>query len=253
MRLEATAWTDPGPVRENNEDAFMVDLDGGLFVVADGMGGHAAGEVASALAVEVVSEIMLGIHDPDETALLITTDDGNDVVRERLRYGMNQASLQIRKKAIEEPLYAGMGTTLVVLLIQEDVAYLSHVGDSRIYLFRDDTLIRLTRDHTVVQQEIDAGRLTPELARIVPHKNILTQSVGYHGPVEPDTCCRVIKPGDVFVLCSDGLTDPIDDAGLAQILREKDCDELAEYLVNRAIEEGTQDNTTVVVVQVLDD
>ena len=253
MRLEATAWTDPGPVRENNEDAFLVDLDGGLFVVADGMGGHAAGEVASALAVEVVSEIMLGIHDPDETALLIATDDGNDVVRERLRYGMNQASLQIRKKAIEEPLYAGMGTTLVVLLIQEDVAYLSHVGDSRIYLFRDDTLIRLTRDHTVVQQEIDAGRLTPELARIVPHKNILTQSVGYHGPVEPDTCCRVIKPGDVFVLCSDGLTDPIDDAGLAQILREKDCDELAEYLVQRALEDGTQDNTTVVVVQVLDD
>ena len=133
------------------------------------------------------------------------------------------------------------------------MAYLSHVGDSRIYLFRDNTLIRLTRDHTVVQQEIDAGRLTPEFARIVPHKNILTQSVGYHGPVEPDTCCRVIKPGDVFVLCSDGLTDPIDDAGLEQILRDKDCDELAEYLVQRAIEEGTQDNTTVVVVQVLDD
>ena len=184
---------------------------------------------------------------------MLTTEDGNDVIRERLRYCMNQASMQIRRKAIAEPLYAGMGTTLVVLLIEEDVAYLSHVGDSRIYLFRDNALQRLTRDHTVVQQEIDAGRLTPELARLVPHKNILTQSVGYHGPVEPDTCCRVIRPGDLFVLCSDGLTDPLDDAALADFLKENEPDDLAEILVRRALDKGTQDNTTVVVVQVLDD
>ena len=253
MRLEATAWTDPGPVRDNNEDAFLVDDESGLFIVADGMGGHAAGEVASAIAVEVVAEVLLGGNDPEETALMVPTDDGNDVVRERLRYCMNQASMQIRKKAIAEPLYAGMGTTLVVLLIEEDAAYLSHVGDSRIYLFRDGKLQRLTRDHTVVQQEIDAGRLTPELARLVPHKNILTQSVGYHGPVEPDTCYRVIRPGDIFLLCSDGLTDPLDDEALETIFREQDTDDLAAYLVERAIAEGTQDNTTVVVVQVVDD
>ena len=184
---------------------------------------------------------------------MLTTEDGNDAIRERLRYCMNQASMQIRRKAIAEPLYAGMGTTLVVLLVEEDVAYLSHVGDSRIYLFRDETLQRLTRDHTVVQQEIDAGRLTPELARLVPHKNILTQSVGYHGPVEPDTCCRVVRPGDLFLLCSDGLTDPLDDAALEALLKEYDPDDLAESLVQKAIEEGTQDNTTVVIVQVFDD
>jgi serine/threonine protein phosphatase PrpC len=253
MRLEATAWTDPGPVRDNNEDAFLVDVESGLFVVADGMGGHAAGEVASALAVEVVAEVLLGTNDPEETTLMLTTEDGSDALRERLRYCMNQASMQIRKKAIAEPLYAGMGTTLVVLMIEEDSAYLSHVGDSRIYLFRDGELQRLTRDHTVVQQEIDAGRLTPELARLVPHKNILTQSVGYHGPVEPDTCCRVIRPGDVFLLCSDGLTDPLDDAALQTLFREQDHEDLAAFLVQRALDEGTQDNTTVVVVQVLDD
>jgi protein phosphatase len=146
-----------------------------------------------------------------------------------------------------------MGTTLVVLLIEDDVAYLSHVGDSRIYLYRDQKLQRLTRDHTVVQQEIDAGRLTPELARIVPHKNILTQSVGYHGPVEPDTCCRVIRPGDLFVLCSDGLTDPLDDVALEALLRENDPDDMSEFLVQTALREGTQDNTTVIVVSVLDD
>jgi serine/threonine protein phosphatase PrpC len=217
------------------------------------MGGHAAGEVASGLAVEVVSEILLGANDPEETALLVPTDDGNDVTRERLRYCMNQASMKIRRKAIEEPLYASMGTTLVVLLIEDDVAYLSHVGDSRIYLYRDQKLQRLTRDHTVVQQEIDAGRLTPELARIVPHKNILTQSVGYHGPVEPDTCCRVIRPGDLFVLCSDGLTDPLDDVALEALLRENDPDDMSEFLVQTALREGTQDNTTVIVVSVLDD
>ena len=148
------------------------------------------------------------------------------------------------------PVHAGMGTTLAVLLIEDDEAHLGHVGDSRIYLFRDDKLHRLTRDHTVVQQEIDAGTLTPELARIVPHKNILTQSVGYHGPVEPDTSTRPIDEGDVFILCSDGLTDPLDDAALADIIRAHEPEDLAEVLVQQAIEHGTEDNVTVVVVHI---
>lgn len=115
------------------------------------------------------------------------------------------------------------------------------------------SLERLTRDHTVVQQEIDAGRLTPELARIVPHKNILTQSVGYHGPVEPDTLTRAIEPGDIFMLCSDGLTDPLDDHQLADIISTTAVDDLAEVLVQKAIEHGTEDNVTVVIVAVYDD
>jgi protein phosphatase len=122
------------------------------------------------------------------------------------------------------------------------------VGDSRIYLFRDDRLLRLTRDHTVVQQEIDAGRLTPELARIVPHKNILTQSVGYHGPVEPDTSTRPVEPGDVFILCTDGLTDPLSDEQLTDLCRDNAPEDLAEVLVQAALQAGTEDNVTVVVV-----
>ena len=148
------------------------------------------------------------------------------------------------------PVHSGMGTTLAVLLIEDDEAHLGHVGDSRIYLFRDEKLHRLTRDHTVVQQEIDAGTLTPELARIVPHKNILTQSVGYHGPVEPDTSTRPIDEGDVFILCSDGLTDPLSDAELTALCNQHDPEDLAEVLVQKAIEHGTEDNVTVVVVYV---
>ena len=251
MKLEASAWTNPGPVRDNNEDAYHVDEDGGLFVVADGMGGHAAGEVASRLAVETLRELLAGDElDPDETRLDRQVGDPADVLRERLRYAMNQASARIRREALANPAYAGMGTTVCVLLIEGEQAHVAHVGDSRVYLFRDGRLSRLTRDHTVVQQEIDAGRLTPEMARKVSHRNYLTQSVGYHGPVEPDTTTRQIDTGDVFVLCSDGVTDPLDDARITEICAESDPADLAERLVIEAIRGGGEDNITAVVVRV---
>ena len=253
MNLEATARTDPGPVRENNEDNFLVDLDAGLFVVADGMGGHAAGEVASAIAVEAVGEVLLQEVDPDETRVSVDVTHGDARIRERLRYTMNQASLRIRKEAMADPSQMGMGTTLVALLIEDGMAHLGHVGDSRAYRLREGQLTLLTKDHTVVQQEVDAGRLTPELARIVPHKNILTQSVGYHGPVEPDTMSEPVQPGDLYMLCSDGLTDPLDDEQLADIMRGVPVDDLAELLVQKALEHGTEDNVTVVVVGISDD
>lgn len=250
MRLEASARTDPGPVRENNEDNFHVDVDQGLFVVADGMGGHASGEVASEIAVSTVVDLLLEEDDPDETRLSVAAESDVERVRERIRYTMNQASQRIRRESLANPVHSGMGTTLVVLLIEGGQAYLGHVGDSRAYLFRDGRIERLTRDHTVVQQEIDAGRLTPELARIVPHKNILTQSVGYHGPVEPDTLAQPVRPNDIFLLCSDGLTDPLDDDHLERIIASTPLDDLAEVLVQKAIEHGTEDNVTVVVVGV---
>ncbi len=251
MQLDAVARTDPGPVRESNEDCFLVDIESGLFVVADGMGGHASGEIASAIAVEAVQDVLLGEINPDETRLDRARMDQEEEIRERLRYAMNQASVSIRQAAMANPAHTGMGTTLAVLLIENNAAHLGHVGDSRIYLFREDRLHRLTRDHTVVQQEIDAGTLTPELARIVPHKNILTQSVGYHGPVEPDTSTRPVDPGDIFILCSDGLTDPLNDEALAEICRNHAPEDLAEVLVQKAIEHGTEDNVTVVAVQIL--
>ncbi len=250
MQLEAAARTDPGPVRDRNEDYFSVDLDAGLFLVADGMGGHASGEVASAIAVETVREILLGGDDPEETDLDLKVPDPQEEIRERLRYSMNQASLRIRRVARENPAHRGMGTTLAVLLVEGDVAHLGHVGDSRIYLWRSGRLQRLTRDHTVVQQEIDAGRLTPELARVVHFKNVLTQSIGYHGPVEPDTSTRPIQPGDVFILCSDGLTDPLDDEQIGEVCRRSRPEDLADELVRNALEQGGDDNVTVVALYI---
>lgn len=253
MKLEAFAWTDPGPVRENNEDNFVVDEDAGLFVVADGMGGHAAGEVASRVAVDTIRELLQGGMDPDETRLDRDVSDPADILRERLRYAMNQASARIRREAQLNPAYAGMGTTVCVLLIEGNQAHVAHVGDSRIYLLREGKLHRLTRDHTVVQQEIDAGRLTPELARQVPHRNYLTQSVGYHGPVEPDTATRPLQVGDLFLLCSDGLTDPLDDPRIQGICERAHPSDLAETLVAQAVESGGEDNITVVTVRVIGD
>jgi PPM family protein phosphatase len=250
MNVEVFVRTDPGPVRENNEDSFLVEPSNGLFAVADGMGGHAAGEVASLIAVDTIKEVILGTEDPDETRIARPIQDEEELLRERLRYAMNQASIRIRQKAQDVPAYKGMGTTLTVLLIEEDVAHFSHVGDSRLYLYRDGMIRRLTRDHTVVQNEIDAGRLTPELARRVPHRNILTQSVGINSTVEPDTSTRPIDHGDLFLLCSDGLTDPLSDSDLEMLCGNHPVEDLAEVLVQKAIEQHTVDNVTVIVILV---
>ena len=250
MDIEAYVRTDPGPVREHNEDSFVVDLDSGVFIVADGMGGHAAGEVASQMAVETVHQVLVGEVDPDETRLVrdVDVEDPSDVLRERLRYSMNQASVRIRRETELRPETRGMGTTVVVLVVEGDQAHLAHVGDSRAYLYRSGRLTRLTRDHTVVQQEIDAGRLTPELARLVPHKHILTQSVGYHGPVEPDTTTRFLETGDIFILCSDGLTDPLDDEAIRRVIGDTPADMLADTLAEEALRSGGEDNVTVLTV-----
>ncbi len=251
-QVDAFGRTDCGPVRDNNEDALLLDPEAGIFVVADGMGGHAAGEVASDMAVRAVHDILMGAGDPDETRLVrdVESIDPADVMRERLRYAMNQASHQIRRAADANPSRRGMGTTVVVLVIDAGRAHLAHVGDSRAYLYRAGRIERLTRDHTVVQNEIDQGRLTPEQARRLPHRNILYQSVGFNGPVEPDTSTRTVQAGDVFVLCSDGLTDVLDDEAIGAVIGAHRPDALADALTETALDAGAEDNVTVAVVVV---
>ena len=253
MSIEVFARTDPGPVRENNEDSFLVEPTTGLFAVADGMGGHAAGEVASQIAVETIKEIILESDDPDETRVARPILDGEELLRERLRYAMNQASARIRQHTVSHPNTRGMGTTLTILYIQGETAHISHVGDSRIYLFRDEELSQLTMDHTVVQKEIQAGRLTPELARVAPHKNILTQSVGFNATVHPHSGTHMGFQDDIYLICSDGLSDVLDRKELEALFQETPFEDLAEELVQQAISSGTEDNVTVVLVRVVEE
>lgn len=248
MKIEAYGRTDCGPVRDNNEDSLLLDEELGIFIIADGMGGHAAGEVASEMAVESIHEVLMGQSDPDETRLVrdYNPEDTSDIMRERLAYATNQASIKIRRAAMESADKRGMGTTVVVLVVDGQRAHLAHVGDSRAYLLRDGIITRLTRDHTVVQQEIDAGRITPALAKRLP--NMLTQSVGYQGRVEPDTSTRIMEPGDRFMLCTDGLTDVLSDERIGELMGSAPLDEVADVLVEAALSEGTRDNVTVAVV-----
>lgn len=251
MQIEAFGHSDVGTVRENNEDCFFIDQENGLFMVADGMGGHAYGEVASQLTVDTVKQVLFEQVDPDETRLSRDIMDEEESIRERLRYAINQSCTRIRQEVALHPEYRGMGTTLTLLLLEDGIAHFSHVGDSRLYLFRNNKLRRLTRDHTVVQNEIDAGRLTPELARIAPMRHLLTQSIGASGSVDPVTSTRPIEEEDIFILCSDGLTDPLTDTDLESIVQDTDIEELAFTLVDKAIAAGSEDNVTVVVVKIV--
>jgi protein phosphatase len=250
MLIEAFGHSSVGSSYEQNEDHFLVDSDNGLFIVADGVGSINPGESISQLAVETAQKVLLEFEDPDETRLSRDIMDEEESLRERLRYAMGQSCSTIRQYSQLHRQYRGMSTTLTILLMEDQIAHFSHVGDSRLYLYRNENMRRLTRDHTVVQKEIDAGRLSPKLARTAPSRDVLTQSIGSQGAIEPVTSTRPIEPNDIFVMCTDGLTDHLSDNQIEEICRSNPAEELAFMLVDAAIAAGSTDNTTVLIVQV---
>lgn len=252
MQFEAFGHSAMGANSTDNEDYFLVDPDNGLFIVADGVSTTPAGEMASQMAVETVQKVLLESEDPDETRLSRDIMDEEESLRERLRYAMGQACATLRQYGELHRECRGMSTTLTILVVEDDIAHFSHVGDSRLYLFRNDRLRRLTRDHTVVQKEVDAGRLSVELAKIAPSRHVLTQSIGSQGAIEPVTSTRPVEEEDVFLLCTDGLTDVLDDSVIESLLQEHPVEELAYVLVDTAIEAGGEDNISVIVVKALD-
>lgn len=231
--------TDPGRVRDRNEDALLQRSERALFAVADGMGGHAAGDVASRIAVDVLDE-----H---------TLSTGSDIGGDELAAGIRAAHEAILRAARADDALQGMGTTLTALRLREDGScVVAHVGDSRAYRYRDGALEQLTRDQTWVQDQVDAGMLTPEQARTHPFAAMITCALGIEGVdldvqvLEPD--CR---PGDVFLLCSDGLTSPLPDHEVSAVLeRTPDLDEAAAALVEAANAAGGPDNITVALVRI---
>ncbi len=234
--IDAAGLSDPGCARPNNEDSFLVREDLGLFVVADGMGGAAAGEVASKIFVRAVEEVFL--------SGLKRRLDRRSLVMDAFM----QAHRQIKEDARRFPEHHGMGCTAELLTFGGDVYYLGHVGDSRTYIKDRSGFRQLTTDHTYVQEQIDSGSMTLDEARRHKLRHVLSRAVGYDEVIRVDQQSGPLEPESLFLLCSDGLTDELSQDAILQILnQEKDLDELALMLVDAAKDKGGRDNITVVL------
>jgi protein phosphatase len=214
------------------------------------MGGHAGGEFASAIAVNTVEEVLTSMDFRPE-ALQLDEDDGPvEVTREKLRYAIRLAGKRIYEKAIEEPEYKGMGTTCLGLLIDGGNAFVAHVGDSRGYIVRDGRIEQLTEDHSLVNEKIKAGLLTPEEAKNHKLKNIITRSLGYMEDVEIDIQVRAVRRGDRFVMCSDGLSNLVEASEMGEAALDFSPQEAARKLIELACSRGGDDNITVIVTRI---
>jgi len=244
IRWEAVGGSDVGLVRRGNEDAFHLDPERGLFLVADGMGGHAAGEVASALTRDAVAAVLGVALDlgAEGTAL-------DQALEEAVRAAAEECDRYVARRREAR----GMGTTLTACVLRPDGRlYGAHVGDSRAYRLRDGVLQQVTHDHTWVQREVDAGRLSPEAARSHPLSHIITRALGPGEHPAPDLLRDSVEPGDLLLLCTDGLTGMVDDEQLAALLSAGlPLDDTVEALVRAANENGGADNITAVVVRIL--
>jgi PPM family protein phosphatase len=247
------ALTDVGRQREHNEDNYLVDKKLGLFVVCDGMGGHAAGEVASALAVrtlheEVKKEADL-LKDYAEGASGGAKVSKRDILN-MLEFAVNRASYKVHSEAAKDAKKRGMGTTLVALLVVGSQAFIIYVGDSRLYLLRDGVLEQVTEDHTVYNELIRRKKMPREQVEQLAQKNAITRAVGVYEHVEPDTLVMDLLQGDRFLLCSDGLSGYFEDEleQLGKTLAEPDADVVVRQLIAWANEHGGKDNITSVVV-----
>ncbi len=238
MILRAAASTHVGLRRRVNEDRYALAPDLGLYLVADGMGGHTAGQVASQLAAE------------SSLRAVETLQAGSVSLSEKLRHAVDFANREIYSQARMQPELAGMGTTLVCLLAHEGRAALAHVGDSRAYLIRSGRIRQLTDDHSLVGELLRRREISEDAAREHPHRHVLTRALGVRKSVEPDLAEISPQPGDQFVMCSDGLTNHLlDEEIAAAVSSDGDLQAACEALVDLANRRGGEDNTTVVIVR----
>jgi protein phosphatase len=239
--MKSYAVTDIGRVRKLNEDAYYSDPDQiGLFIVADGMGGHQAGEVASALAVKSISEELKGSLPHCRSAQAVDSCLRDAVVR---------ANRTIYELAMSDTGYNGMGTTVVVCAVQSGQAHIAHIGDSRAYLIRTGALRQLTTDHSLVQELLSRGRITEAEAVDHPRKNILTRALGTDPAVEVDTACLDLLPGDRIMLCTDGLTNHVDAQELLEFALKDPLQDACGEMIRLANERGGFDNMTVLICE----
>lgn len=236
MRFQSWCLTDKGLKRQGNQDSFLIDERLGIFIVADGVGGHMGGEVASALAVETVREV-IGHPKAEEFP-----------PKQVLMQAYEEASHRIFDRAKDDVKLNGMGTTMVMGYLRHNKLYVANVGDSRCYLFRKPYVWQLTEDHSLINEQIRLGLMTEEQAKKTIGKNVITRSVGYERDVFPDIIEREISFGDTFVFCSDGLSGMITDEKILQILSEQPLEKVAASMIEHALANGGDDNVTVLVL-----
>ena len=223
--------TNVGKVRKNNEDSLLV-TEPNIFVAADGMGGAAAGEVASKILVDTVKNFLANVSEPLDEKVLSKA--------------ILKSNAAILREAKENPNLRGMGTTATILHIYKNLAYFAHVGDSRLYRLKNSALEQMTLDHSYVESLVRSGELTPAQAKVHPMKNILTQAVGAMEDIQVETGNFKVDGGEKFLLCTDGLTNMVDDDDIKNILIESNNP--AEDLINAALDNGGHDNVTAIVI-----
>jgi protein phosphatase len=253
--IESFGVTDVGRKRKHNEDNLLFDVNGdseeGLFIVADGMGGHAAGEVASKITVDTVGEFIAATRQKEEATWPFKYNHELHFNSNRLAVAIEKANERVMAAVAAQPWLKGMGTTVVAGLLDGKILSLAHVGDSRAYLYRDGQLSRLTDDHSWVHEQVAAGILTEDEAKSHPLKNVVTRALGGGPSVSPDLQELSFQAGDVFLFCSDGLTTMLSDEEIRDALAaQADPRKTCERLVEIANEKGGVDNITVVVARI---
>ncbi|MCB0415755.1 MAG: Stp1/IreP family PP2C-type Ser/Thr phosphatase [Bdellovibrionales bacterium] len=244
MGFEVWAQTDVGLKREKNEDSILVDKKCGLFIVADGMGGHEGGEVASSIAVRTAHEIISKYAKQDS--------NGNGQTSEMIRTAFSESTRRIFNKShVENPKLAGMGTTMVLGFLSKGSLFVGNVGDSRCYMFKNNKLWQISEDHSLVQEQIRAGLIREEDSEKVVGKNVITRSVGFEDRVETDVFVRKVDKGEMFLFCSDGLSGLVSDREIGEVLATTDNSKAVPRLISMAKKAGGDDNVSVVLVKII--
>lgn len=253
VRLEFAGETNVGMKRTHNEDSFAVFAEENLLIVADGMGGHASGEVASKMAVDALKEFFDATSkDPDAT-WPYKMDKHRGYEENRLITGIKLANLRIFESAQREPKLRGMGTTIVSVIATREGIYVAHVGDSRVYRIRDGEIEQMTEDHSLLNDYLKMRKLTAEEIANFPHKNVIVRALGMKDTVKVDTRIEPARAGDIYVCCSDGLSGPVTDPDILRIVTENknDLNAACSKLIARANENGGPDNITACAARVV--
>lgn len=236
LKFDVWCRTDKGLRRESNQDSFLINKEIGLYIVADGMGGHSGGEVASQLAVQSAEHVVSEYRNRGLTP------------RDLLHKVYEESSHSIFDRAARESQLSGMGTTMVMAYQQGDSLFIGNVGDSRAYLYRKPYLWQVTEDHSLVNEQLRAGLIREDQVRQFVGRNVITRSVGYEREVMPDVLERPLQKGDQFILCSDGLSGMISDELMSETMGSRERDAAVNELLNRALEAGGEDNVTVLLL-----